>query len=228
MANPVKERYFPGNNVDFYRIAADAMPFARAGMGLWVSHQLAHEKQNPSNRTWTDAARLGTALTSDVADGWLARRSLGGPDKLGGWIDQLVGDKITMLALMRQLNKNGELPNYVYEATLARDLGMTALRAAINGNGSSTDARDWGKYKFWLQATGAVASFSPLAESHPDIHRGLFAGSAVLAGASMVEFSVSTVREQLHQVMEKTELPETVESLLIASDSILEDFDLTV
>lgn len=179
--------YVSEKSVDGYRAAADALALARIPGGEAIRYQLNHDMRDPANRTWKFAAFAGGFATTDFVDGKFARRSLSGPSRFGGFLDQM-SDKWFFLRPTAQLVKNGELDRRHFWVPLIRDTGATAIRFAGLEANKSTDARELGKYKMWSQCIALTAACSPLAHEQPDLVRGLYdiaTGFSVASGADL-------------------------------------------
>jgi phosphatidylglycerophosphate synthase len=173
--------------VDAFRIGADALPIVRVAGGEVIRRQLANNMRNPVDRNWWFTAEVLTFASTDFFDGKLARRSLSGPSKFGGFLDQ-ISDKYFFLRPTAQLVKNGELNRAHFWIPATRDVGATALRLmGVEGN-KKTDARDLGKYKMWAQMLALGAACSPVAHENPDLVNNLYkvaTGFSALSGADL-------------------------------------------
>ena len=89
-------------------------------------------------------ATLALAATSDLLDGWIARRL--GPSRLGPFVDP-VADKLFMLAAFGVVAASGRLAWYEIAGLLLRDLVATVafVVVTVRGRPASIPARAGGK-----------------------------------------------------------------------------------
>lgn len=127
-------------------------------IGVWVLTAYA-EGASAACWGWVFALFVLTAVT-DMLDGAVARR-LGQVSVFGRIADPLV-DKLLVLGTLTVLVAMPEarevLPVWVVVLVLARELVVTALRAAVESGGASFQAAFWGKLKMLSQcvAVGGV------------------------------------------------------------------------
>jgi CDP-diacylglycerol--glycerol-3-phosphate 3-phosphatidyltransferase len=125
---------------------------------VWIATSLAESH----GEAWWWAAFTLFVLTAatDVLDGWVAR-SLGEVSVFGRIADPLV-DKLlvigTMAVLVSVPGVRDVLPVWVVLLVVARELIVTALRAAVENDGASFQASFSGKVKMLVQciAIGAI------------------------------------------------------------------------
>jgi phosphatidylglycerophosphate synthase len=158
------------------RLGANSLPLYRVVRGHQTAHRLNTNMYDPHARTWSFAARVAADAATDKLDGYLARYA--GVTVLGSYADQLA-DKLWYLTILKQLVKNAEVDASVYDICRARDIGTTLLRPLGQLLDVNPAAQQSGKLKMALQSAGAVASCSPLADTHPELVRGLHEAGAV-------------------------------------------------
>ena len=126
----------------------------------------------PNHDYWATAV-FAVAMTTDLVDGWWARRT-GQSSDLGRLLDP-VADKILVLAALIML-VGRVFPAWMVVAIVARELLVSGLRLAALERGVVLSARDLGKVKTWAQAVAAALG-------------GLAAGGAIsddIASAALV------------------------------------------
>jgi len=126
--------------------------------GVWAVAGVA--EQGGPDWWWLAFGLFVFTAATDVVDGWIAR-SRGEVSVFGRIADPLV-DKLLVLGTMAVLvslpGVREVLPAWVVLLVLARELVVTGLRAAVEGNGHSFQATAAGKLKMLAQcvALGAV------------------------------------------------------------------------
>jgi CDP-diacylglycerol--glycerol-3-phosphate 3-phosphatidyltransferase len=85
------------------------------------------------------------AAVTDGLDGYLARR-YSGTTALGQWLDPLA-DKILVAAPVVTLTVLGRFPLWAAVVIVARELGVSLLRAWLGTRGRPMPASRWGKVK---------------------------------------------------------------------------------
>jgi len=192
-SNWVRDRYLPDGQVDAYKIVADSLPIVRVGAGQYFRN---HVKNTPKeSREGTGHALTFVAVAgTDLADGWLSRRSLTGADWLGGKLDQY-SDKALVLPIIQQLAKQGEISDWHWQVAKARDIGVSALREAASLYGINGYARDLGKYKAWVQMAACASALMPEEMCSKEFTEQLFTASSVLTLASGVDQIYALVGE---------------------------------
>jgi len=117
------------------------------------------------------------AAVTDMLDGYLARRS-GQVTKLGKLLDP-IADKLLVLSALILLVNVDRVSALVAILIIARELGVTGIRAIAASEGMIIAAETTGKYKMALQVVAIVmlilegTSLAPLGNLH-------LAGSATL------------------------------------------------
>ncbi len=102
------------------------------------------------------AIGLWTLLsTTDSLDGYLARRD--GATRSGAFLDP-IADKIIVIGGMGVLAARGDMMWVPVVIVAVREIGISLYRGLAGRRGISLPARQWGKYKTFLQfvAVGAV------------------------------------------------------------------------
>ncbi len=165
-------------------------------IGVWVL--TAHAEGGPAACWgWAFGLFVLTAVT-DLLDGAVARR-LGQVSVFGRIADPLV-DKMLVLGTMTVLvaipEARAVLPVWVVMLVLARELLVTALRAAVESDGASFQAAFWGKLKMLSQcvAVGGVllhqAGVGWVRAEHPWLGGVSVAHAAVLLAAVLTALSL--------------------------------------
>jgi len=154
-------------------------------VGVWVLTAAA-EGESSACWGWAFGLFVLTAVT-DVLDGAVARH-LGEVSVFGRIADPLV-DKLlvlgTLTVLVSMPTAREVLPVWVVVLVLARELIVTALRAAVEAAGTSFQAAFWGKLKMLAQCAGLGAVL--LHQAGIGWVRG---GQAWLGGASPAQVTV--------------------------------------
>ncbi|SPP66085.1 CDP-diacylglycerol--glycerol-3-phosphate 3-phosphatidyltransferase [Nitrospira lenta] len=110
------------------------------------------------------------AAVTDMLDGYLARRS-GQVTKLGKLLDP-IADKLLVLSALILLVNVDRVSALVAILIIARELGVTGIRAIAAGEGMIIAAETTGKYKMALQVVAIVmlilegTSLAPLGNLH--------------------------------------------------------------
>jgi phosphatidylglycerophosphate synthase len=164
------------------RAAADALAVARIVAGPPVAAYIALTA--PEERSWKVGAATAAVASTDLLDGWLARKA--GTTARGGWLDQMA-DKAFVLPGMVALSFNGELPAIYPAEKLVRDVGVTALRRRAASRGKNVDAGLIGKRKTFAQMAALSAGASPLAQQPGLLRRG-FSNAAALSLTSFGDY----------------------------------------
>lgn len=92
-----------------------------------------------------------TAVTTDVLDGWLARRR-GEITTLGTLLDP-IADKLLISAAFISLVELGLAPAWMVVVVIGREFAVSGLRAIASGRGIIIPASSWGKAKMFTQIT---------------------------------------------------------------------------
>ena len=112
------------------------------------------DRQTPVDCFWAAIIFTLAALT-DALDGYLARR-LGVVSVLGKFLDPLA-DKLIVMASLVWMVPMGRIPAWVVVVLLAREIGVTGLRAVASSEGVIIGAGSEGKTKTALQMIGTIA-----------------------------------------------------------------------
>ncbi|HPM41996.1 MAG TPA: CDP-diacylglycerol--glycerol-3-phosphate 3-phosphatidyltransferase [bacterium] len=94
------------------------------------------------------------AMSSDMLDGWLARRR-GITSTFGKFIDPLA-DKMLFLVAMIMMIPLGRIPAWLVAVFFIREVTVTALRGIAVDEGVVIAADSWGKYKSAFVSTATV------------------------------------------------------------------------
>ena len=111
------------------------------------------DRGGPRDCYWAAIVYAAAAIT-DFLDGWLARR-MGLVSVLGKFLDPLADKLIVMATLIWMVNM-GRIETWVVVLLLAREFGITGLRAIASSEGVVIAAGDGGKSKTALQMIGIL------------------------------------------------------------------------
>jgi CDP-diacylglycerol--glycerol-3-phosphate 3-phosphatidyltransferase len=107
-----------------------------------------------SDRSLMAAIVFVVAAVTDMLDGYLARKS-GQVTKLGKLLDP-IADKLLVLSALILLVNVDRVSALVAILIIARELGVTGIRAIAAGEGMIIAAETTGKYKMALQVVAIV------------------------------------------------------------------------
>ena len=105
--------------------------------------------------------------TSDLFDGWLARRH--GATRSGAFLDPLA-DKFLVLGAMAALVAKGVLWWLPVAIIAVREVALSAYRSYVGRRGVSVPARMQAKVKTWVQAIAVGMAIAPVSG---DAYRGI-------------------------------------------------------
>ncbi|MGQ0743183.1 MAG: CDP-alcohol phosphatidyltransferase family protein [Acidimicrobiales bacterium] len=111
---------------------------------------------------WGVLALWTVLSTSDLADGWLARRQ--GATRSGAFLDPLA-DKVLVLGAMAAMVSVGLLWWVPVAIIAVREALVSVYRSAAGRRGISVPARMGGKIKTWLQSIAVGLALAPVAGS---------------------------------------------------------------
>jgi CDP-diacylglycerol--glycerol-3-phosphate 3-phosphatidyltransferase len=106
------------------------------------------------------AALFVVAAATDGLDGYLARR-YATTTATGQWLDPLA-DKILVAAPIVTLTALGRFPLWAAIIIVARELGVSLLRAWLGSRGRAMPASGWGKVKTAAQLAAVLLYLLPL------------------------------------------------------------------
>jgi CDP-diacylglycerol--glycerol-3-phosphate 3-phosphatidyltransferase len=106
------------------------------------------------------AALFVVAAATDGLDGYLARR-YASTTPTGQWLDPLA-DKILVAAPIVTLTALGRFPLWAAAIIVARELGVSLLRAWLGSRGRPMPASGWGKAKTAAQMAVILLYLLPL------------------------------------------------------------------
>lgn len=215
----IKNRYFPDGQIDAYKIGADGLPIFRTAAGQYFKKHLSNTPKEERDGSRA-VAYVGVAAT-DMADGWLARRSIGGTDWLGGKLDNY-SDKALNLPIIQQLAKSGEISEHHWQVAKARDIGVTVLREAASLVGINGYARDLGKYKFWIQTAACASALMPEERCSREFTERLFVASSAITLASGADQVYGLAKEAFELIQSNEPLAEVLQ--LHTPAEMFEDF----
>jgi CDP-diacylglycerol---glycerol-3-phosphate 3-phosphatidyltransferase len=100
------------------------------------------------------------AAATDGLDGYLARR-YASTTATGQWLDPLA-DKVLVAAPVVTLTVLGRFPLWAAVVIVARELGVSLLRAWLGSRGRAMPASGWGKAKTAAQMAAVLLYLLPL------------------------------------------------------------------
>lgn len=185
------------------RVGANSLSVVRGASGPILAERLVAKERK--DRGWSLAFVFGLLAYSDKVDGDLARSA--DPSKWGPWLDQMA-DKTFALPQMYALAKTGEIKSYHWKIKLARDVGVTALRAFAHSNGSSTDAEELGKKKAAVEMLGLETAYLPITKDYPELTNAIFDVATMLNIASGLSYIRSFGKTALGSAEQEVAEPE--------------------
>jgi CDP-diacylglycerol--glycerol-3-phosphate 3-phosphatidyltransferase len=87
--------------------------------------------------------------TTDVVDGWLARRS-NSVTAIGKFLDPLA-DKLLVASALIMMVPLDRVPAWAAVVIIGRELAVTGLRGIASSRGREMPATSWGKHKSFVQ-----------------------------------------------------------------------------
>ncbi len=87
--------------------------------------------------------------TTDIVDGWLARRS-NSVTALGKFLDPLA-DKLLVASALIMMIPLDRVPAWAAVVIIGRELAVTGLRGIASSRGREMPATSWGKHKSFVQ-----------------------------------------------------------------------------
>lgn len=152
------------------------------GLLMHLAAQPSHAHQEQVLLGWA-AFIFAVAATTDVVDGYLARRwkqvSL-----IGKFFDPMA-DKLIHMAALVFLIPLDRLPAWIVAALLFREIFVTGLRSVAVGEGLVIDAGRMGKWKtVWLNCglTGLIAHYPLFAGKSYEVNTQAFGMACVTIG----------------------------------------------
>ncbi|WP_380167939.1 CDP-diacylglycerol--glycerol-3-phosphate 3-phosphatidyltransferase [Jannaschia sp. R86511] len=152
---------------------------------LWLL--LAEGGQNDGLRWWAAGVFAGAAAT-DRLDGYLARRN--GTVTTFGIVADPIADKALTGSGFVALSALGLLPWWVTVLVLGREIGVTALRAAVIRH-TVVPASKGGKLKTVLQTVALTALVAPLPPALTAIGYVIMAAAVVVTVVTGVQYAVA-------------------------------------
>jgi CDP-diacylglycerol---glycerol-3-phosphate 3-phosphatidyltransferase len=128
--------------------------------------------------SYVAALVFAVAATTDGLDGYLARRHAS-TSRTGQWLDPLA-DKVLVAAPVITLAVLGEFPVWAAVVIVAREIGVSVLRAALGLRGRGMPASPSAKVKTTLQLAAIALYILPLGPSWHGVKLALLIAAVVL------------------------------------------------
>jgi len=170
--------------VEFYREAADTVTYGRIMATGAVLGSLVTAPKNDQH-SWGRSMAYSVTGMADGLDGRIVRLHPNGPTAHGATLDEQ-SDKVASYATEATLAIKHQDPFAAVSVAvdLVRDSFVHRKRNQLRAAGLDAKSRPLGKTKtFWKFATNSLA-FSPLAEKHPNLIRGMRIGGMLLSVVS--------------------------------------------
>lgn len=114
--------------------------------------------------TWLTVGLWFVLTSTDGLDGWIARRD--GTTRSGAFLDPLA-DKILVLGGFFALVARGDVWWFPVALIAAREVFVSVYRGLAARRGISLPARQWGKWKAFIQMLAiGIILFPPTADAH--------------------------------------------------------------
>jgi CDP-diacylglycerol---glycerol-3-phosphate 3-phosphatidyltransferase len=138
------------------------------------------------------AAVFVAAAATDGLDGYLARRHAT-TTATGQWLDPLA-DKILVAAPIVTLTALGRFPLWAAAIIVARELGVSLLRAWLGSRGRAMPASGWGKAKTAAQMAAVLLYLLPLGTGADALRLWTLAIAATLTVWSGLDYAFKAAR----------------------------------
>jgi CDP-diacylglycerol---glycerol-3-phosphate 3-phosphatidyltransferase len=138
------------------------------------------------------AAVFAAAAATDGLDGYLARR-YATATATGQWLDPLA-DKILVAAPIVTLTALGRFPLWAAAIIVARELGVSLLRAWLGSKGRAMPASGWGKAKTAAQMAAILLYLLPLGAGADAVRSWTLAVAAALTVWSGLDYAFKAAR----------------------------------
>jgi CDP-diacylglycerol--glycerol-3-phosphate 3-phosphatidyltransferase len=138
------------------------------------------------------AALFVVAAATDGLDGYLARR-YASTTPTGQWLDPLA-DKILVAAPIVTLTALGRFPLWAAAIIVARELGVSLLRAWLGSRGRPMPASGWGKAKTAAQMAMILLYLLPLGSGAVGLRFWTLAVAVALTVWSGVDYAITAAR----------------------------------
>ena len=138
------------------------------------------------------AAVFVVAAATDGLDGYLARR-YATTTATGQWLDPLA-DKILVAAPVVTLTALGRFPLWAAVVIVARELGVSLLRAWLGNRGRSMPASGWGKAKTAAQMAAVLLYLLPLGPGAGGLRLWVLLVAVALTVWSGLDYAVKAAR----------------------------------
>jgi CDP-diacylglycerol--glycerol-3-phosphate 3-phosphatidyltransferase len=138
------------------------------------------------------AALFAVAAATDGLDGYLARR-YASTTATGQWLDPLA-DKVLVAAPIVTLTALGRFPLWAAGIIVARELGVSLLRAWLGSRGRAMPASGWGKVKTAAQLAAVLLYLLPLGPGADDLRLWTLVVAVALTVWSGLDYAVRAAR----------------------------------
>jgi CDP-diacylglycerol--glycerol-3-phosphate 3-phosphatidyltransferase len=132
------------------------------------------------------------AAATDGLDGYLARR-YASTTSTGQWLDPLA-DKVLVAAPVVTLTALGRVPLWAAAVIVARELGVSLLRAWLGSRGRAMPASGWGKAKTAAQMAAVLLYLLPLGPGAGGLRFWTLLAAVVLTVWSGVDYAIKAAR----------------------------------
>jgi CDP-diacylglycerol--glycerol-3-phosphate 3-phosphatidyltransferase len=138
------------------------------------------------------AALFVVAAATDGLDGYLARR-YATTTSTGQWLDPLA-DKVLVAAPVVTLTALGRFPLWAAIIIVARELGVSLLRAWLGGRGRPMPASGWGKAKTAAQMAAVLLYLLPLGPGAGGLRFWTLLAAVALTVWSGLDYAIKAAR----------------------------------
>jgi CDP-diacylglycerol---glycerol-3-phosphate 3-phosphatidyltransferase len=138
--------------------------------------------------SYVAAAIFVVGAATDGLDGYLARRHAA-VTRTGQWLDPLA-DKILVAAAVVTLTALGEFPVWAAVIIVAREAGVSILRAYLGIRGIAMPASRSAKIKTTLQLIAITLYILPLGSGGHGVRLGFLIAAVVMTVATGVQYSL--------------------------------------
>ena len=144
--------------------------------------------------SYAAAAVFAVAAVTDGVDGYLARR-FSSVTRTGQWLDPLA-DKLLVSAPVLTLTALGKFPVWAAVIIVAREIGISALRAWLGIRGRAMPASTAAKVKTTLQLVAIAMYILPLDSSLGGLKLGVLVVAVGLTVATGIAYVMQALRRQ--------------------------------
>ena len=132
------------------------------------------------------------AAATDGLDGYLARR-YATATATGQWLDPLA-DKVLVAAPVVTLTALGRFPLWAAVVIVARELGVSLLRAWLGSRGRAMPASGWGKAKTAAQMAAVLLYLLPLGPDAAGLRWWTLLAAVLLTVWSGTDYAIKAAR----------------------------------